>query len=516
MITGAPLDTPVDIHDLLHTGLLGHPDAVGLVCAETCRTWRELEDAVENLAGHYLSLGLRPGDRIASLMPNRTELMVHYLACFKAGVVATPLNSRSMAPEMDHALAVSGAVMLVAHVERAQDLAATVGVDKLPLGVIQYGRETRGARDLEHLIATRPDRRSAPVVSPSDPAIIFFTSGSTGKPKGVTHSHETLGWMFASTAAGFEMTGEDVVLPGSSISHLGSFMWSMSALALGATVLVARTFDGDEILPMLRAHRPTVLCMLPAALMALIRDHGAVGEDFASLRLCRGGGDKVPLELDDTFRALTGLPIDEGYGMTELGIATLNPPSGVIKHGSCGLPVPGFAISVRDDSGREVEIGADGNLWVRSRSATVGYWENDEATRDLFDDGWLDTGDIMRMDEDGYLWFRGRKKQIIVHDGSNICPQEVEDALIEHPAVAEAGVVGVHDLAHGENVRAYLTTLVASEVPTAQELIRFARERVGYKAPEEIEFLPAMPLNATGKIDRRKLKEMALERHNTD
>ncbi|MEM8840768.1 MAG: long-chain fatty acid--CoA ligase, partial [Pseudomonadota bacterium] len=384
MITGAQLDSPVDIHDLLHTGLLGHPASVALVCAETSRTWRELEDEVENLAGHYLSMGLRPGDRIASLMPNRTELMVHYLACFKAGFVATPLNYRYMAPEMDHALTVSGAAMLVAHVERAQDLAETVGVDRLPLGVIHYGRETPGARDLETLIATPPDRRSERAVKPSDPAIIFFTSGSTDKPKGVTHSHETLGWMFASTAAGFEMTGRDVVLPGSSISHLGSFMWSMSALALGAKVLVARTFDGDEILPMLRAHRPTVLCMLPAALMALIRDHGARGEDFASLRLCRGGGDKVPLELDDTFRELAGIPIDEGYGMTELGTATMNPPSGVIKHGSCGLPLPGFSVSIRDDKGNELGVGADGNLWVLSRSATVGYWQRAEATEDLF------------------------------------------------------------------------------------------------------------------------------------
>lgn len=511
MITGAPLEHPVDIHDLLHSGLQGHPDAVALVCAKTTRTWRELGEAIENLAGHYLSLGLKPGDRIASLMPNRTELLVHYLACFKAGLVATPLNYRYMAPELDHALSISGAAMLVAHIERAEDLAATVLVDELPLGTVYYGRDTPGPRDLETLIATTPARRSDRAVDASDPAMIFFTSGSTGKPKGVTHSYGSLGWMFAATAAVFEITEEDVVLPGSSISHMGSFLWSMSALAIGAPVLVARTFDGDEILPLLREYRPTVLCMLPAALMALIRDHGAAHDDFSSLRLCRAGGDKVPLELDDAFKALTGFPIDEGYGMTEIGLATVNPPSGLIKHGSCGLPVPGFSLTIRDDDRNEVSDGDDGNLWVKTRSATVGYWENADATEKLFDDGWVNTGDVMRMDQDGYLWFRGRKKQIIVHDGSNICPQEVEEAVMAHPSIDAVGVVGVHDHAHGENVWAYVTLTPGHNQPKREQVIQTARQLVGYKAPEVIVFLEEMPLNATGKIDRVTLKKWAAD-----
>jgi acyl-CoA synthetase (AMP-forming)/AMP-acid ligase II len=139
----------------------------------------------------------------------------------------------------------------------------------------------------------------------------------------------------------------------------------------------------------------------------------------------------------------------------------------------------------------------------------VGYWNRPDATAETIKDGWLDTGDIMKADDDGYLWFCGRKKQIIVHDGSNICPQEVEDALLEHDAVAEAGVVGIHDLVHGENVRAYITLKQGTKAPTSQELIRFARARVGYKAPEEIVVLDEMPLNATGKVDRVSLKRMA-------
>jgi long-chain acyl-CoA synthetase len=293
------------------------------------------------------------------------------------------------------------------------------------------------------------------------------------------------------------------------MSHVGSFLWTLASLSVGASVIVAKTFDAGEILPLLRAYRPTVLAMIPAALTALIRDHDAIAADFASLRICRAGADKVSLELEREFTELVGFPIDEGYGMTEVGIATLNPPRGPIKLGSIGKPVGGFGISVRDDDGAECASGTVGRVWIRTRSRTVGYWQDPEATAKILRDGWLDSGDLAHADEDGYLWFFGRKKQIIVHDGSNISPMEVEDALAAHSAVALVGVVGIHDEVHGENVRAYVTIQKGTPRPSAQELIDFARARVGYKAPEEVVFLDGMPVNATGKIDRAALKRMA-------
>jgi acyl-CoA synthetase (AMP-forming)/AMP-acid ligase II len=169
-------------------------------------------------------------------------------------------------------------------------------------------------------------------------------------------------------------------------------------------------------------------------------------------------------------------------------------------------PVVGAAAVALEDVNRTF---LEGRLWVKSPCNMVGYWNRPDATEETIKDGWLDTGDVMKADQDGYLWFCGRKKQIIIHDGSNICPQEVEEALLEHDAVASAGVVGIHDLVHGENVRAYITIKEGATRPTSQELIRFARARVGYKAPEEIVVLDAMPLNATGKVDRVILKRMA-------
>jgi long-chain acyl-CoA synthetase len=508
-LSGPPLNEPVDLRRLLRAGLEIKPDEMALVSAEGGHTWRELDRASDRLAANMLELGIRRGDRVASLMPNRNGLIIHYLACFKAGFVATPLNYRYMPPEIDHALEVSEATVMLAHAEREQDLAASERVARLPLGVIRYGAGDGTRPRFEDLVQRAARRVEMPAPSLADPAIIFFTSGSTGKPKGVTHTFGTLGWLMAAWLQGSKTTAEDVVLPGSSISHIAGFLFSLATLSAGARVLVARTFDGHELLPLLREHRPTILVMLPAALIALVRDHATTRDDFASIRLCASGGDKVSTELEREFTDLTGFPIDEIYGMTEIGASNLNPPSGTNKLGSVGTLNPGYQASIRDENGAELPVGAEGRLWVKCAGNMIGYWNRPDATEETIRNGWLDTGDVMMADQDGYLWFRGRKKQIIIHDGSNICPQEVEEALLEHAAVESAGVIGIHDAVHGENVRAYITIKERATRPTSQELIRFARARVGYKAPEEIAVLDAMPLNATGKVDRVALKRLA-------
>jgi long-chain acyl-CoA synthetase len=287
----------------------------------------------------------------------------------------------------------------------------------------------------------------------------------------------------------------------------------MGALTAGAPVAVARTFDHAELGPLLRATRPTVMSMLPASLLHLIREHGTTAADFASLRLCRCGGDKVPAELEKEFNALTGNEVHEGYGMTEIGIAANNPPSGLDKLGSIGLPNPGFSFSTRAEQGSEGPDGEEGRVFISAPSRFTGYWNDASATEEVLRDGWLDTGDVMKADKDGYLWFCGCKKQIIVHDGSNISPQEVEGALLEHPGVETVGVIDVHDPLHGESVRAYVELKHGMARPPAQELIAFARARVGYKAPEDIVFLDRVPLNPTGKVDRAALKELAAGDH---
>jgi long-chain acyl-CoA synthetase len=529
LIDGLPLDSPAPpLNDLPRAGLDAHPEEPALVSAVRSMSWRELEEESERLAGGYRGLGLEPGDRIASLMPNRIALIVHYLACFKAGLVATPLNYRYTHREIDHALEVSGAKALLAHVERVEDVGESRLAAELPLGVIAYADpelpgevgDVDWPHDFDSLLESPETAKNLPEdaflrsrdevqADPEEPVAIFFTSGSTGPAKGVTHTRSSLRWMIAGAAAAFELDGEDVFLPGSSMSHIGSFLWALSMLSVGGRVVVARTFDSHELLPLLREQRPTVLAMIPAALLALVRDHDLQPHDFDSLRVCRSGSDKVSTELLHEFAAVAGFPIVEGYGMTEVGLATLNPPSGEVKQGSIGRPISGFSVALRGEDGEPVEADSVGRIFIRTPAAMAGYWQAPEATEEVLREGWIDSGDLARADEEGYLWFFGRKKQVIVHDGSNISPYEVEGALNEHPAVALAGAVGVHDEVHGENVRAYVTLREGAERPTAAELIVFCRERIGYKAPEEVLFLEEMPLNPTGKIDRVGLKKMA-------
>jgi len=510
-ISGTPLDRPFDTAKLLATGLASKPDQPALISRRARWTWRELDQVSERFAGNLLDLGLQPGDRVAFLMPNRCEVVILYIACMKAGLVSVPLNYRYQAPEIDHALEVSGAAVLFVHDERAEDIAASERANALPLGLISYNDEGGSGSLTYAKLANGSSSRALVDPDPKAPAIIFFTSGSTGKPKGVTHTFETLGWIFTSMEFGYDITFDDVWLPGSSMAHMGGHIFSLAPLAMGARVVVPLIYDSEELLWLFRDQHPTSLWILPSALFSLVRDHGATHDDFASLKYCFSGGDKVSHELEKEFEELVGHPITEVYGMTETGDSAVNLPRGDFKLGSVGKPTPGFDVSIRDDDGADVPTGTEGRLWVRFPGITPGYWDNPEATQQVLVDGWFDTGDMMSIDEDGFLWFHGRMKQIIVHDGSNICPQEVEEALLEHETVQSAGVIGLHNLVHGENVRAYVTLREGVTRPSDEALIRFARERVGYKAPEEIVVLDEMPLNATGKVDRVTLKQIAGE-----
>ena len=512
-IFGSPLDEVVTLEKLLDAGLKNKPNAKAVVSLQQTWTFSELDRASDNLCSQYLDRGLKAGDCIASLMPNRGALLVHYIACFKAGLIAVPLNYRNTPVEIEHAFDASGSKFMLFHAEREADVLQATKPREMS-GLLSF--EWQGSSPypvLEEWIEQKGSTAAPTDLPANTPVFMLFTSGSTGPAKGVTHSRESISYMFASSAAGFEMTNEDRILPGSSLSHIGGILFSFSVLSLGGQAIVARSYGPDEIVPLLREEKPTVLCMLPCALFNLLRDGHATDDDFTSLRLVRSGSDKVPIELENEFLELTGIPIDEGYGCSEMGLATLNPPSARIIPGSAGRPVPGFDISIRDTNGDEVPSGEPGNVWIRTKSRMLGYWDDPEATAKVFEGEWFDSGDIMHSDENGYMYFRGRKKQIIIHNSLNIFPQEVEDVLLLHPSVAYAGVIGVHDMVHGENVRAYVVAKEGTS-PSDVELIAFAQEQIGYKAPEEIRFLDEMPLNPTGKVDRVMLKRTAEEAHN--
>ncbi|MFA0811978.1 class I adenylate-forming enzyme family protein [Microbulbifer epialgicus] len=508
-IFGPQLSRLASLTDLLLSALESRPDETALVSGNQIWTWRQLQRDIDAFALGLAAMGLQESDRIASLMPNRGETLIFYLACLKIGLVVVPLNYRYTLPEIDYALEVSGAVALSVSAERGEDIWASKFISKLKKGVLSFGGVIENARRVEDLVESKGKITDLPVADINDSAFLFFTSGSTGKPKGVIHSLLSFGSIVASFAAALDLSPDDTVLPGGPIAHVGSLSTALAAFSVGATVVIPHSFDGEEILSILRRSRPTILVMVPALFIAMERNPNARREDFTSLRVCFTGGDKFPANIATEFTNKTGLMIQEGYGLTEAPDCLFNQSRSPDKAGSVGTVAPGYIVSLRDDQGREVAPEVDGNLWLRGIPVMTGYWRNPQANREAFTDGWFDTGDVMRVDPEGCFWFRGRKKQIIVHDGSNLSPQEVEEAVMAHPSVDLAGVIGIHDDAHGENLWAYITLKKNAPVPCVQEVIRCARERVGYKAPEVIEILDAMPINPTGKIDRVALKKLA-------
>jgi len=508
-LSGPPLPAPVDGAQILDVGMARDPAATALLSLETSWTWQELADDSSRLAGNLLSLGLAPGDRVATLMPNRCALIVFYLACIRAGLTVCPLNYRATPMEIDRALEACGAALLFAHRERAADLSASTQVGQLPYGVVGYGQGSLSGLRFEQIIDTTPKIETLPEADPARPAFVFFTACGSGRLRGVVHSPQSVGWGMASVVAGYGCTAEDTFLTASSLGHHGGIMHALGCLSAGARVAVARNVDADELLPLLRGERPTLAWMMPSALFRLVRDHEATAKDFASIRLLACGGDRAPLQMERDFETLTGLTLRETYGMSEFSCATVNLPGRQNRPGSIGTLMPGFRAEIRDEAGQALPAGREGRLWIKSPTMMQGYWQDPEATAAVLQDGWLDTGDRMLADAEGYLWFAGRRRQVVVHDDSTIAPQVVEGALIEHPSVARAGVVGVHDLLHGESVRAFVILEGAGETPTEQELIAFARARLGYRAPEQIVFLRDLPLDASGTTDRALLKQIA-------
>ncbi|KIC47230.1 hypothetical protein RA28_06065 [Ruegeria sp. ANG-S4] len=509
-VSGPPLAAPADLTDLLRAGLSANPEGTALYALDGVLTRRQVDAACTRLARSYLNLGLKPGDRVASIMPNRAALVIHYLACMRAGLVAMPLNYRYTAADIDYAFDLATPAALLVHSERANDIAAVSGLARLPLGVIAHAGEIAGAISFEDLVDANSECE-LPDVAAEAAAFIFFTSGTTGKPKGVTHSHASMGSMVASNAQGLDLGAKDVVLPASWISHTAGLRLTFAGLWAGAMVDVARRFTPDELFGLLRQTRPTIAQILPAPLAALLEAQGARQEDFSSLRTMMAGGDKPSQTVVEEFDALAGVPIGSFYGMTEMGTSHSNTHGNAAKVGAVGLNNPGYVSELRNEAGEEVPVGADGRHWVKSPSMMTQYWKDPTATKAAFQDGWLDTGDLMRRDEDGYFWFRGRQKQIIVHDGSNISPAEVEDALTAHPAVAAAVAVGVRDEMHGEDVWGFVSLAEDATPVSADEIIEFARNRIGYKAPDVVKVLKTLPLTMGGKLDRMALKRLAAE-----
>jgi long-chain acyl-CoA synthetase len=346
-----------------------------------------------------------------------------------------------------------------------------------------------------------------PLVDPDRPAIILYTSGTTAHPKGVTHTHRSL-LHTAEIMAHDVMDATDIVLPMTQLMHAAALNVCLTpSIYLGASVALLPGFDPAAVLDAIERFRCTALFGLPTMMQFVVEEQAIKPRVAGSLRTAISGGDTVPVALQDRFKMLFGIPLQEIYGMTETLPITLI-PKGALRPGSMGVPKQGFELRIVDPTGQNVGENETGEVVVRSAANCVGYWSDPAATETAIVDGWLRTGDLASRDADGYYWFKGRMKQIIIRGGSNISPQEVEEALYLHPAVLAAGVVGAPDILYGEQVVAFVVARIGHTVDE-ETLRQFVRQYLAdYKVPERIVFLKELPVSPTGKVQRRALKEI--------
>jgi long-chain acyl-CoA synthetase len=473
---------------VLRRSALEYPDKPAILEEHRAITFSELDRSTDSLAAWLLDQGLQQGDRAAIHWSNSIEAVQLFFAMFKAGLIAVPVNLRLKAAEISYVLEHSGAALcfsepaLAGHAQQAAHCKVFTELPAIPAAVAQ------------------------PEIDPDRDCVILYTSGTTARPKGVVHTHNSILCTVPMLAGEF-FNPQTVALATTPLMHAAAMLAIMTpTVYVGASMAVLPAFSPAGVLNAIQRCRVTFTASMPALMQMVVEEQERNPRDVSSLRAVGVGGDAVPVSLQTRFGHAFGVPLLEGYAMTESFPISFNLES---KHrqGTMGTAFSGVEVRIEALDGSELPDGEIGEIAVRSPGNCVRYWNNPDATAELMRGGWLHTGDLAYRDADNFLWFKGRLKQIIIRAGSNISPQEVEEALYHHPAVAEVGVVGQPDALYGEQVVAFVMLREGSTL-TAGQLRDYAHERLAdYKVPERILFVDALPKGPTGKVDRRALKE---------
>jgi long-chain acyl-CoA synthetase len=470
-------------------------------------TYGDLRDLVASYAGRATAAGIRPGDRVVLIAPTGAEFVAAYYGLHAAGAVLITMNVMATAPEIDYVLEDADASLVVAWHESAAAAASASQGRGLPLWTLPpLGQWSHDAP-----LAAPVDRAD------DDTAIIIYTSGTTGRPKGAELS---VGGIFALVDAARQQLHLDpatdrtgTALP---LFHVyGQLMVMHISISLGAPVSLLHPFDPGRMIAMIRDHRLTVVSGVPAMWIAMLHAAGdATPADFTELRLASSGGASLPGEVIRAFQDRFGTRIREGYGLSETsGWATSTPPDQEPKIGAVGRAVHGMQLEVRDPYGEPVPAGEVGEVWVKGPIVMKGYWRRPEATAEAIRDGWLRTGDLGTLDEDGDLRIVDRLKEMIIRGGYNVYPREVEEVLYQHPDIVEAAVIGVPDPTYGEEVAAVIVLRDGAGLST-EELRAWAKEQLSaYKVPHLVQVLPALPKGPSGKILKRAIDRDRLRAH---
>ncbi len=483
------------------------PDAVALRLGELTVSYDDLAGASARVAGLLAAHGFEPGDRVAVMMPNLPQFAAIYYGVLRAGGVVVPMNPLLKAREVAYYLADSGARVIFAWEGAAAEAQAgagrTPGVTVVTVAPATFGEFLAQHEPVDGIVDRDAD----------DTAVLLYTSGTTGQPKGAELTHANLARNVEVTQSDLlNLTADDVVFGGLPLFHsFGQTCTLNTALSTGATLLLLPRFDAAAAAEQLATYGATVFAGVPTMYAALLGLTDA--PDLPNLRVCVSGGAALPVEVLHRFEERFGCPILEGYGLSETSpVASFNKPDRERKPGSIGTPVTGVEMQVINPDGTALPVGEVGEIAIRGHNVMKGYWRKPEATADVLSaDGWFRTGDMGRTDEDGFFYVVDRVKDLVIRGGFNIYPREVEEVLYEHPAVAEAAVIGIPHPELGEEVAAAVA-LRPGATATEDEIRAFVKEQVApYKYPRVVWFVDALPKGPTGKILKREISAPATE-----
>ncbi|MGW4098869.1 long-chain-fatty-acid--CoA ligase [Mycobacterium sp. NPDC004974] len=489
------------------------PQHPALRCGETTVSYAQFASAAARVATFLDRAGIEPGDRVGIMLPNSPAFAVIFYGIMSRGAVAVPMNPLLKAREIEFYLSNTGAKALFATPAFAGE--ATTGAVAAAATVWLVDDAS-----LAELIEGLPEQAVPVSREDDDTAVVLHTSGTTGKPKGAELTHGGLQRNAEVTMRTLVQIGQDDVIMGAlPLFHVFGLTCGLQCAVLaGATLALIPRFDPDAVIQMIERFGVTVFEGVPTMYSALL----AVAPEYpesatATLRVCASGGAALPVQVLADFEKRFGCQVLEGYGLSETSpVACFNHPDRVRKAGSIGTPIEGVEMRVVDDDGRELPAGEAGEVQVRGHNVMKGYWNLPEATAQAISaDGWFSTGDIGKTDSDGLFYIVDRKKQLIIRGGLNIYPREIEEVLYEHPAVAEAAVIGIPHDTLGEEVGAAVALKTGAEAEP-EELRDFVKRQVAaYKYPRRVWIVDALPKGPTGKIQRRDITVPATPEEST-
>ena len=488
-------------------------EKIALVCPDRHLTFHELDQLTNRCANALVGLGVKPGDRVTLYSSNCWEWVISYYGALKTGAVVNPINVMLTPGEVEFVAIDCGATVVIASHEKALSIRGVkdksdvreliaFGDDALPEGILSFN----------DLLAGNSDEFEVAGIAPDSLSTIGYTSGTTGHPKGACLSHRNILLNVAMTALMHQRSDRDTVVTALPCPHVYGNVVMNGAIENGMTLVLHPSFEETTILQSIQDHRATLFEGVPTMYMYMLNHPELESYDLSSLRCCTVGGQTMPKPKMEEVEQRFGCPLIELWGMTEVGgLGTTFASNAPVKHGSIGVALPYIEARIADtgDAARTLPPGEVGELMIKGGIVMQGYYGNEQATRDTIEpDGWLHTGDVASMDEDGCVFIVDRKKDMILTAGYNVYPAEIERVVAGHPDVALVAVGSIPDEDKGELAKAYIVSKTGTN-PDADDIINYCREHLAaYKVPRAVQFVDDLPKTSTGKVMRRELKTL--------